>query len=514
MLNYMDRLTLNVLGPRMMKELGLNKGHYGELESAFAYAFALGAILAGWLADRWTVRWLYPILVVAWSVAGFATGLASSFEALWVCRFLLGLCEAGHWSCALKTTQHILRAEQRSLGNGILQSGAAIGSILTPLIILFLVQGIEPDPASLAASTVGFLGAPLGQGPLVTAAALFPGRDGEPGLWRLPFLVVGAGGLGWAVLWLLLVRGRDLSVRRGTAASLLGILFFLIGLLVLDLASRLLLANATQVGWTPLVDLARQSWPPVAIKAVVCVAAVVGVFLWLKRATADERRLPRYLFLRRFVVLMVTVSSINITWHYFRAWLPLFLQEVHGYTERERSGFLTAYYIATDIGSVLAGVFTLYLVRRGLPTHKSRVCVFAFCALLCLLSLTVPSFPAGENDQLHSTGLALPRAVVSVDFAASGVPLLGLLLVIGFAALGLFPNYYSFSQELTTTNQGKVTGALGCINWVVMYLLHALVAQSLEATKSYALGLAIAGLTPLVAVGALVFLWGNAEKEN
>src|SRR5947209_20571295 len=69
MINYMDRITLNVLSNRILRELRIDERSYGELESAFAYAFALGAILFGWVADRINVRWLYPAVLLAWSAA-------------------------------------------------------------------------------------------------------------------------------------------------------------------------------------------------------------------------------------------------------------------------------------------------------------------------------------------------------------------------------------------------------------------------------------------------------------
>src|SRR5437899_1305469 len=90
MINYMDRVTLNFLAKPMMHELQHDELHYGHLESAFGSAFALGAIIMGWTVDRWNARWVYPLAVIVWSVAGFATGLAAGFVSLLVCRFALG----------------------------------------------------------------------------------------------------------------------------------------------------------------------------------------------------------------------------------------------------------------------------------------------------------------------------------------------------------------------------------------------------------------------------------------
>src|SRR5947209_17553958 len=140
MINYMDRLTLNLMSEPIMRQFGLSERDYGRLESAFGTAFAFGAIIMGWFADRWNVRWLYPLAVIVWSLAGFATGLAQGFLTLLLCRFLLGLAEAGNWPCALRTTQRILSPAERTLGNSILQSGAALGALLTPLLILGLLH--------------------------------------------------------------------------------------------------------------------------------------------------------------------------------------------------------------------------------------------------------------------------------------------------------------------------------------------------------------------------------------
>jgi len=48
---------------------------------------------------------------------------------------LLGLFEAAHWRAPIKTTQHLLAPPDRPMGNGVLQSGASIGAIITPLIM-------------------------------------------------------------------------------------------------------------------------------------------------------------------------------------------------------------------------------------------------------------------------------------------------------------------------------------------------------------------------------------------
>ena len=177
--NYMDRQTLSIASPRITKELNLSEEQFGDLEFAFGWAFAYGALAFGFLADKVSVRWVYPAVLFAWSLMGFLTGWAEGFWGFLICRTLLGFFESGHWPCALKTTQRLLSPKQRTMGNSILQSGASIGAIATPLIM---------------------------------AALLTP----EPGSWRFPFQLIGLIGMGWLFLWFGSVRGR--RSRRSRAA--------------------------------------------------------------------------------------------------------------------------------------------------------------------------------------------------------------------------------------------------------------------------------------------------------
>jgi ACS family hexuronate transporter-like MFS transporter len=445
MVNYMDRLTLNQTSVRVMREVGFDVRGYGEIESAFAYAFAVGAILAGWLADRWNVRLIYPAALLAWSAAGFATGLVNSFFTLLLCRFLLGLSEAGHWPCALRTTQRILPPAERSMGNSILQSGAAVGAILTPLLILALPSG--------------------------------------EGTWRYPFLIVGGAGMTWVILWLVSVRSADLACpRTASSPAPVGILLILLGLLGVKTLVRL---------WPKLSPDFVEPSPELrlCVSLAVSILGIGAVVYWLVNSTGDDTEQDRTTFLRRFGVLLVVVVVINGTWHFFRAWLPLFLQEQHGYPEKFMQWFLIAYYVSTDAGSLTSGFVGLKLARRDFPVHASRLTTFGVCAGLCV---------AG--------GLAaalLPR----------GSWLLGALLVVGFGALGMFPHYYSFSQELTSRHQGKVTGALGCSCWLAMAPLHETVGETVKQTGNYSLDMALAAAAPLLALAVLALFWGTGSGK-
>jgi ACS family hexuronate transporter-like MFS transporter len=403
-INYLDRQTLANLSVRVTTALSLSEEQYGDLEFAFGWSFAAGSLLFGVLADRFNVRWLYPAVLVGWSAAGIATGFARGYWDLLLCRSVLGLFEAGHWPCALTTVQRLLAKPQRHLGNSVLQSGAAIGAILTPPIVLGIVRWADPqEPFRLAlqAGAGGWTALP----------------NPTPPVWNLPFIVVGLGGLAWVLLWLVFVRSVDLAKRPEDEPQ----------------------SGSPVSAWSLLWD-------------------------------------------RRIVALFVMVCALNSTWQLIRAWLPKFLQTGRGYAEAEALWFNSAFYIAADVGCLGSGAIAVWLARRGLSVHAARLGVYGTCATLTALTTVVAVLPAGWL-------------------------LMGVLLVLAAGALGLFPCYYSFVQELPAAHLGTLSGFLAAAGWFVSSPFQKLFGLVVDATGSYDLVFALTGLPPLLGLLAMLFLW-------
>ncbi len=171
--NYANRVAFTQNSATIIEAFATDTEGYGRAEACFNWGFALGLLVFGFLADWCGVRLLYPAVVLAWSLAGASGAWATNLTELAAGRFFLGLFEAGHWPCALRATQRVFAPDQRTWGNSILQSGAAVGQIAMPLL-------------------VGQLYA----------------RD--PTLWRWSFYGAGLIGVPWAMWWLLTVRESDL----------------------------------------------------------------------------------------------------------------------------------------------------------------------------------------------------------------------------------------------------------------------------------------------------------------
>jgi ACS family hexuronate transporter-like MFS transporter len=391
--NYMDRLTVNNLASRIKAEFVLNNEQYGNLELGFGLAFASGSLLIGWLVDRIGVYWLYPVVLIGWSAMGFLTGLSRTYNELLILRILLGIFEAGHFPCGLKTIQLLLAPRDRAMGCSLLQSGTALGAVIAPQAILLLATD-------------------------------------APGGWRRPFLVIGAGGTVWVLFWLFSLRPRDL----------------------------------------------RPPVPTEKDEVVEAKAASGPTFL-------------QHVFSARFLALAIMVVCINLNWHLFRVWLPLFLQEARGYTQKQMLNFSTFYYIAADLGALAAGAATGWLARRGLSVYGSRMWVFGGCCLLTTLTTAAAWLPSGPL-------------------------LLGALLIVAFGGLGSYAAYYSMTQDLSYQHQGKISGSLSTITWLVTASFHPIFGRYLDRTKNYDLVVGAMGWLPMVSLVAVLLLWNLGRKRG
>ena len=139
MLNYMDRQALAQQATEIRGELKLSNEDYGRLEIGLRPGVRRRR-------DRHGVRW--PTGSARAGSTRRPAGLVGRrvrdrlghqlLASCSLCRVLLGFFEAGHWPCALAASQRLLSRSNRPLGNSILQSGASLGAIATPIVVLLL----------------------------------------------------------------------------------------------------------------------------------------------------------------------------------------------------------------------------------------------------------------------------------------------------------------------------------------------------------------------------------------
>jgi ACS family hexuronate transporter-like MFS transporter len=157
LINYIDRLTVAVLGPVLRSELHLSNTQYGAIQSSFLFTYALSMWLWGAVFDRLGNRRGFSWAIAIWSVAeighAFARGLAS-FSLL---RGFLGIGEAGNWPGATRTIAAWFNARQRAVAMGIANTGASLGPVVAPPIVVWLQLTYGWQTAFVATGCLGFV---------------------------------------------------------------------------------------------------------------------------------------------------------------------------------------------------------------------------------------------------------------------------------------------------------------------------------------------------------------------
>jgi len=155
--NYIDRQTIAVLSPVLLKELGLSKVDYGNVVSAFLLAYTISQALSGKLFDRIGTRLGFVVSISVWSVAALLHALATGLRSLSLCRFLLGLGEAGNWPGAAKVAAEWFPVRERAFAIAIFNSGATLGAVVAPPVIVWLQLRYGWQKTFLFTGALGFL---------------------------------------------------------------------------------------------------------------------------------------------------------------------------------------------------------------------------------------------------------------------------------------------------------------------------------------------------------------------
>jgi len=157
LINYIDRLTVSVLAPVITEALKLSNLEYASLGTWFLLAYTISQGVSGRLYDRIGARRGFTLSITVWSLAAMAHSFARGLGSLSVFRFLLGLGEAGNWPGAAKVIAEWFPVRDRAFAMAIFNSGAAIGFIVAPPIIVWLQLSYGWQTTFVVTGALGFL---------------------------------------------------------------------------------------------------------------------------------------------------------------------------------------------------------------------------------------------------------------------------------------------------------------------------------------------------------------------
>ncbi len=321
LINYIDRLTISVLAPVITKDLGLSNEQFGGVVVWFLLAYTISQSLSGKLYDRIGTRLGFVVSIIVWSAAAAAHAFARGLGSLSVLRFLLGLGEAGNWPGAAKTVAEWFPIRQRAFGMAIFNSGAAIGSVVAPPLIVWLQL-----------------------------------RYG----WQTTFIATGALGFLWLALWLVFYQTPD---RHPWLTD----------------EERTLIAEGQRVegdSGAPASRLVVEQESAASVEDVATSAAPGDL---AAEGAPRWRDLLRY---RQVWAIVLARFLTDPVWWLYITWLPKYLADARGFSLVKIGLFAWVPYAAADAGSLVGGWLSGFLIGRGWTVDRARKAVIALAALL------------------------------------------------------------------------------------------------------------------------------------
>ena len=193
-INYIDRQCLSVAADTLSKEFGFTASDYSYIVMAFFCAYTIMQFVSGAIVDKIGVRWGMAIFATLWSAAamlhsvcGYFAGTSVAIRLPWgiwtvsgalcafcVCRFLLGMGEAGNWPSATKAVSEWFPARERGIAVAIFDSGSGLGGLVAAPLVAYLIIAYS---------------------------------------WRAAFIATGALVIPWVVLWLWIYRSPQQHAR-------------------------------------------------------------------------------------------------------------------------------------------------------------------------------------------------------------------------------------------------------------------------------------------------------------
>ncbi|MDX9812036.1 MAG: MFS transporter [Bacteroidales bacterium] len=339
--NYLDRQVIGILKPMLEADLGIGEKAYSHIIMAFQLSYAIGMVIAGRLIDKFGTKLGYGISVLVWSIAAMGHAFAKGVFGFGFWRALLGFSEAGNFPAAIKTVAEWFPKKERALATGIFNSGTNVGAIIAPLAV----------PAIVIAWG-----------------------------WQAAFIITGAIGFLWIVLWMIFydIPQRHKKVKAAE------------------------LAHITS-------DVDEQNEPTTSIP-------------WVK--------LFKY---RQTWLFLIGKGLTDPVWWFYLFWIPGWLADVRG-TGLDVKSFglpLAFIYTATTVGSIGGGWLSSFMIKKGMTPFRARsitMLIFAFLVTpilfatsasistwgaVFLIALAAASHQAWSANIFTTVSDAFPKRAVS-----------------------------------------------------------------------------------------------------
>jgi ACS family hexuronate transporter-like MFS transporter len=333
--NYLDRQVLSLLQPTLAQKYNWTNNDYANITSVFQFMYAISMLFAGRIIDKLGTKKGYTWAIIIWSIGAIlhavAIPIGESFNAIlglvgisafsvsvvgfMIGRVVLALGEAGNFPAAIKATAEYFPKKERSFATGIFNSGANVGAVLAPLTVPWIADNWG---------------------------------------WEAAFIVVGAVGFFWLILWLFFYDTPERQKRLS--------------------AAELSYINSDKEEVAVTEEVLEEAGPDPA--AAVGPEPAVGKISWIT-----------LLGFKQTWAFVFGKFMTDGVWWFFLFWLPAYLKAQYGMEKTEIMLPLAVLYSMTMIGSIGGGWFPAHYMKKGLVAYDARMKAMFVIALIPLVVL-------------------------------------------------------------------------------------------------------------------------------
>jgi len=245
------------------------------------------------------------------------------------------------------------------------------------------------------------------------------------------------------------------------------------------------------IAWLGLRFGWRAAFVAVGLLGYVWLSAFWLVYHTPAQARSEVQAPPvpaRRLLTHRFVVWFTASKFfMDSIWYFITFWIGRYLADVHGWDLGRIGLYAMCPFVVADLGNILGGLFTQWMIRRGVAIPRARkVAVSVFALAMAAALLSGPIVISGPRSALVVLSLAgfgwAAYTANTLAFPADVVPQRAAATVWGLASVGagLGGAFFQHASGLTVAHLRTTLGVAGAYHTVfVAYGVVALLGLAL-----------------------------------
>jgi MFS family permease len=154
---YVDRVNMSVAGKPIALELGLSPVALGYLFSSFLWAYVLMMLPGGRLIDRWGAHVVANVATAVWSIAQMATGASVGVVTMLLTRLGLGIGEAPFAPIVYRSVRTWAPYTERGTATAVIGAGGSLGPAVGAPLVAWLIQVLSWRWSFVITGAIGFI---------------------------------------------------------------------------------------------------------------------------------------------------------------------------------------------------------------------------------------------------------------------------------------------------------------------------------------------------------------------